>query len=151
MVSPWPSFEYFKFVAFLGTDRPEASITLVARWFFSMFYLQLLKPMKIQIKNTFLHVYNNCQRQSSIILDCTWHYEYIQKWKFYGNHTYNTVSISNMKQHKHQNDSNISFQYYLHLFLNCVIFNSPPNILKCECSKEPSQWDCSFEHSKHTL
>ena len=40
MVSPWPSFEYIKFVAFLGTDRPEASITWVARWFFSMFYLQ---------------------------------------------------------------------------------------------------------------
>ena len=40
-----------------------------------------------------------------------------------------------MKQHKHQNDSNISFQYYLHLFLNCVIFNSPPNILNVGAQK----------------
>ena len=46
---------------------------------------------------------------------------------FLGNHTNNTVSISNMKQHKHQNDSYISFRYYLHLFLNCVTFNFQPN------------------------
>ena len=37
------------------------------------------------------------------------------------------ILTSNKKQHKHQNDSYISFPYYLHLFLNCVIFNSQPN------------------------
>ena len=48
--------------------------------------------------------------------------------KIHGNHTYNTVSISNMKQHKHQNDSYISFPYYLHLFLNCVISTLNHNV-----------------------
>ena len=70
MVSPWPSFEYFKFVAFLGTDRPARGLYYMGRQMvlFHVLFTATETYENTNKKKTFVHVYNNCQRQSSNIL-----------------------------------------------------------------------------------
>ena len=124
MVSPWPSFEYFKFVAFLGTDRPARRLYYMGR---QMVLFHVLFTATETYENTnkkkllYMHTIN--AKDKVLIYWFVPDIMYIYK----NENSMEIILTSNKKQHKHQNDSYISFPYYLHLFLNFVIFNSQPN------------------------
>ena len=124
MVSPWPSFEYFKFVDFLGTDRPARGLYNMVR---QMVLFHVLFTATETYENTnkkkLLYMYTIIAKDKVLIYWFVPDIMYIYK----NENSMEIILTSNKKQHKHQNDSYISFPYYLHLFLNCVIFNSQPN------------------------